>query len=186
MIYFTWATFSDTLCFIFATLGRKMGPRLSLAGPSLSLPGSQSMSFRLSENLVRFLASWESLDAWFMTLARNRCPTPPVMRLNTHVILYTGKYSPRFLFCPFRSCCQQANLRLGEISQKIYHNHNFVLAYLRWGKTICKWKEAKITLYIYSNPHNLPAPPLTKLPIYSLQEFYSSLILCPKYSHTGT
>lgn len=106
LIYFTWATFSDTLCFIFATLGRKMGPRLSLAGPSLSLPGSQSMSFRLSENLVRFLASWESLDAWLMTLARNRCPTPPVMRLNAHSLKYTCNtvYSkniqPRFIFAP--------------------------------------------------------------------------------------
>lgn len=100
LIYFTWATFSDTLCFIFATLGRKIGPRLSLAGPSLSLPGSQSMSFRLSENLVRFLASCESLDAWLMTLARNRCPTPPVMRLNAHSLKYTCNTVYRKIFSP--------------------------------------------------------------------------------------
>lgn len=29
-------------------------------------------------------------------------------------ILYTGKYLPSFYFRPFCSCCQQANLRLGE------------------------------------------------------------------------
>lgn len=29
-------------------------------------------------------------------------------------ILYTGKYSPTFYFCPFCSHCQQANLRLSK------------------------------------------------------------------------
>lgn len=33
--------------------------------------------------------------------------------LHVHV-LYTGKYSPLFYFCPFRSR-QRANLRLGEL-----------------------------------------------------------------------
>lgn len=115
LIYFIWVIFFDTLCFIFVTLGRKMGSRLFLVGSFLLLFGFQFMSFRLFENLVRFLASWELFDVWLMILVRNRCFTFFVMRLNIYVILYIGKYLFRFLFCFFRFCCQQANLRLGEI-----------------------------------------------------------------------
>lgn len=53
-------------------------------------------------------------------------------------ILYTGNYLPMFYFRPFLPCCQQANLRLGELQflKLSLFKHNCVWANLSRDKTV--------------------------------------------------
>lgn len=64
------------------------------------------------------------------------------------VMLYAGKYSPRFIFVLIRPRCQKANLRLGEfhsLNSLSLIKHNIVWASSRWGETVCNQRRAKIT-----------------------------------------
>lgn len=64
-------------------------------------------------------------------------------------LLYTGKYlSPFCFFCPFRPRCKQANLRLGDFYclKLSLFKLNYIWVNSRQGKTVCKYRNVKITL----------------------------------------
>lgn len=69
--------------------------------------------------------------------------------------LYAWKYLPRFYFCPFCLCCQQAVLSLGAFQcLKLSLIHKCVWVNLRRGETVCKYRRAKITQG-QNNPVNI-------------------------------
>lgn len=54
---------------------------------------------------------------FFKTINSRQTNYPPFSVVTLHeqcVYIYTGKYSPPFCFRPFRSYCQQVNLKLNE------------------------------------------------------------------------
>lgn len=67
-------------------------------------------------------------------------------------ILYTGKYSPPFYFCPFCPRCQRANLRLGNFQSltfSLFKTNLFKNS--RQDETVWKWRRAKI-IWGLNNP----------------------------------